>query len=148
MTEIKKRDPKKRHFAPSGGVSMTKQSARDECDINLILKRGADTGLISHLNSMRGSMADLSDATDYKTGLDRINAAHDAFRELPAHIRQEFDNDPAQLLAFADEPENIDQLVKLGLAEKPEEPYKAPPEHPAEKPVKKIPKEDPAQSST
>ncbi len=112
---------RKRVYAPVGGPSLTKQAARDECDINIILKKGADTGLVAHLNAAQKAYMDLSESTDYKTSVDAVNAARDAFLALPAHIRQEFDNDPAKLLAFAEEPVNIDRLVELGLAEKPEE---------------------------
>jgi len=102
-----------------GTESRTKQSFQPECDISNILRRGAKTGLVTHVNRVQGSMRDLSGATDYKTGLDLINAARDSFMALPATIRGEFDNDPAKFLEFADNPDNRDRMIMLGLMEQP-----------------------------
>jgi len=101
-----------------GTISKTKQSMKDECDINKILKRGAQTGMIDHVNRAQGSIQDLSGAVDYKTGLDLINAARDSFMALPAAVRDEFDNSPGKFLEFADNPENRDKMIMLGLMEK------------------------------
>jgi len=109
----------------SGEPSMTKQSFRDACDINKILPAAIKTGLLTHVNAAQGSVRDLSEAVDYKTGLDLINKAQEAFMELPAPVRREYDNDPGKLLEAVDDPDQQDRLVELGLAEKAESAEKA-----------------------
>ena len=40
---------------------------------------------------------------------------------LPAQIRSRFENDPAKLIDFLDNSENLDEAIKLGLVSKFEE---------------------------
>ncbi len=99
--------------------TMTKQSFADECDVNNIMKRFEKTGVLDHLNTHQGDYADFIGVEDYKTSMDRIQAATAAFMTIPARIRAQFDNDPAKFVAFAEDPDNLDAMVDLGLANKP-----------------------------
>ncbi len=133
--KIRKREHARVYLHP-GDDGMTKQSFRDECDINKILPKAAATGLMSHVNRAQGSMRDLSEAVDYKTGLDLINEAEEAFMELPARLRKEYDNDPGKLLAAIEDPEQHDRLYELGLAERPDKPEEVDPDkQPIEEPI-------------
>jgi hypothetical protein len=40
------------------------------------------------------------------------------FDNLPLEVRKQFNYDPAAFLEFVDNPENLDQLVAMGLATK------------------------------
>ena len=96
--------------------SLTQQQFQRECDINFIVKQNQDTGLISHVNHRMPQFGDFGDATDFQSALNYLQEANDAFMSLDAHVRARFQNDPAQLLDFLTNPENIEEAIKLGLA--------------------------------
>lgn len=97
---------------------MTDQSFKDQCDVNLILKKYKTTGVITHLNRAKGTYLDLTNAPDYQTSLDTVIKAQDAFMTLPAEIRERFGNDPSRLITFLSDPKNNEEGIKLGLLEK------------------------------
>ncbi len=112
------------------GPSLTQASFQDECDINNVMKRFEKTGVLTHENQAKPQFGDFSGYADYHESMNRILAAQDAFMQIPATIRAQFHNDPGEFLEFAENPENIDELVEMGLAEpKPtsQEPAEAPP---------------------
>jgi len=96
----------------------TKQSMRDECDINRIINKYSKIGVIEHINNNQASFGDVSDL-DFQRSLHLVQNAQDAFDELPAKIRQRFNNDPSELLAFLQDSNNLDEAISLGLVEKP-----------------------------
>ena len=51
--------------------------------------------------------------------MDLVNNATSSFMELPAKLREMFNNNPGEFFEFATNPENADQMVKLGLSENP-----------------------------
>lgn len=94
--------------------SLTKQSFRDECDINTILKRFNVTGQLP-LGSVQPQYGDFSGITDYQSALNAVMAAQDSFLALPAKIRTRFDNDPALFVDWASDEANRDEMKALGL---------------------------------
>lgn len=98
------------------GKSMTQQNFKQECDINNILKRYKKNGIIEHVNKYQGQYADLSEPVDYHTALGIVLSAQEAFDSLPSGIRKRFENDPAQFLGFVNDPENLEEMVEMGLA--------------------------------
>lgn len=103
------------------GVSRAKQSFRDECDINTIMAKYQKTGLIEHVNKFEGGYGDLPSADDYQSALNMAIEAKEAFGSLPSSIRNKFENDPEQFLAFVEDPDNSEELIEMGLATAPEE---------------------------
>lgn len=101
------------------GPSRTKQSFAKECDINTILAKYTKTGLLEHVKTYQGYYGELPDAVDFQANLNAVIAAQAAFETLPATIRTKFFNDPAQFLAFVDDPDNAEEMVTLGLRDKP-----------------------------
>jgi len=99
-----------------GGDSRTKQAFQQETDINNIMRQHEKGLLVDHLNAHRGDYGDFIDAPDYHTALNRIHEADKAFMTIPAHIRAEFNNDPAEFLDFAQNPDNLDDMREMGLA--------------------------------
>lgn len=93
----------------------TQQQFKDEVDVNNIMKKYIDTGVVTHLNQRSGRYADLTTAKDYFESMNVIAQAGEAFDQLPATMRKRFDNDPAKLLEFIHDPNNYDEGVKLGL---------------------------------
>ncbi len=95
----------------------TKQSFKDECDINLIMKRAALGGTISHLSQYEGQYADFSDF-DFFEQTRMLTRGREVFDALPAEIRREFGQSPAAFFEYVNDPKNINELAnKLpGLA--------------------------------
>lgn len=102
-------------FDPVKEPSLTKQSFKDECDINHIMLKYEKTNLLTHVNNSQGTYGDFTEISDYQDSLNRVLAAQQSFMELPAHVRKEFQNDPAQLLSFISDDKNYDKALALGL---------------------------------
>jgi phage internal scaffolding protein len=99
-----------------GGPSLAKQSFAAETNINNILRKYHKTGLLDHVNKHQGDYSDLTLGTDYHENMTALIAAQDAFDSLPSGIRTQFHNDPAEFLEFAQNGENIAEMISLGLA--------------------------------
>lgn len=106
---------------------MTKQSFKDECDINNIIRRFVQRGALSEsdINKREAMYADVSDVDDLLTATLVVEAAQAGFMTLPAKVRERFKNEPGELLAFLGDPKNKDEAVSLGLVGGPA-PVKAP----------------------
>ncbi len=95
-------------------VSLAQQHFKDECDINNILRQFNITGLLPE-QAVSPRYGDFTGISDYHSALNQVIAAEDEFMSLPAHLRARFENDPAQLIDFLDNPENKNEAIKLGL---------------------------------
>lgn len=100
----------------SQSVLRTKQSERDACNINLIMAKYVKTGLIEHGNNHRAAYGVVPEH-DFRQALEILQQSDDMFSELPAPVRRRFNNDPAQFLAFCDDPTNLSEARLLGLAD-------------------------------
>lgn len=120
--------------------SRTKQSFAEQVNINTIIKKVARTGLVPQRSG--AFYGDFSDGLSYQESLAKINAANDAFMELPADLRTKFDNDPSNLINFLADPKNKDEAINLGLLEKPKA-ENPPPGTPAANPPQ-VPTQPPA----
>lgn len=141
MTDRSRRRPRYMiEFDPKSG--RTKQSPKDECDINQIMARWTTGRELTHVNFNQGSYGDFSSVTDYVDARNQVQQADEAFLALPSHIRALMDNDPAVLLDFLADPENDADAVELGLKNAPPAPPKTEPEmapNPGEKPPEPSP---------
>ncbi len=90
----------------------TKQSFKDETDINKILKRAQKTGTISHLNKHEGRYADFA-SFDFQGNLNMLAKGREIFDDLPIELRNEFDNSPADFFKYVNDPANADRLSEL-----------------------------------
>lgn len=98
--------------------SLTQQHFKDEADINMIIAKYNRTGVLVDPSVPRSGSAmfgDFSEVKDFHSAQNAICAAAEAFGELDSKIRRRFNNDPGQLIAFLDNPENFEEGVKLGL---------------------------------
>lgn len=101
------------------GKSRTDQSFADSCDINKIVANFMRTGEMPK-SSREGFFADTSYIpSDLLSAHEIIKDAHESFMQLPSKTREEFNNDPAQLLDFVQNPANRDKAIELGLIPKP-----------------------------
>lgn len=107
--------------------SMTQQDDAKDADINVIVSRFIKSGQLPQMIQPALS-GDFTNALDFRECQDKLTAANQAFAEIPAKIRARFSNDPAQFIEFASNPENLEELRKMGLAPPPAPaPTKPPP---------------------
>lgn len=104
-----------------GNVSMTNQSDKDAADINKIVARFDRTGNILDLVSgeMRKPVwGDFSSIGDYHSMMGAVTRAQQLFDALSSDIRNRFENDPAKLIDFLQDPANDAEAFKMGLKDK------------------------------
>lgn len=101
---------------------MTKQSFKDETDINNIMAKYKNTGLIDHISDFKGSYGDFTNVQEYQLSLNQVLAAQESFEQLPSGIRARFNNSPSALMSFLENPTNLDEAVELGLVNRPTPP--------------------------
>lgn len=98
--------------------SMTQQHHKEECDMNVIVKRFGLTGALP-TNVRMPTHGDFLDVPDYLTAMNAIREADESFMMMPADVRARFQNDPHQFVEFCSKEENRDEAIRLGLVEKP-----------------------------
>lgn len=102
--------------------SLTKQSFREQVNINSIIERNRRTGMLDHVNTKEPFYGDVSGIASYQDALNIVNKARELFDGMSATIRERFLNDPARLVSFLEKPENLDEAIRLGIAVKRPEP--------------------------
>jgi len=95
-------------------IYFTEQAHKDVCDVNKIIAKYDKQGLITHVSKFEGKFGDLS-GVDFKMMQDQVAGARSMFEALPVEIRNEFRNDPANLLSFMDDESNRKKAIELGL---------------------------------
>lgn len=129
MTKSKIRKPYDQHARNAisfPNATMAKQSFKAETDINTIMAKYQATGLIDHVQRVQGAYGDFTSVQDYQLSLNQVIEAQEAFERLPSKIRARFSNDPAHLMAFMEDPANLEESITLGLREKPQGEQPAP----------------------
>lgn len=107
------------HSFDTIGPSKTRGEFKDECDINFILQKFENQSYedIIRRNPSVPKFDDFTSIPDYQESLNTIIAAQHSFNLLPAKLRDRFNNNPAELLKFMQQPENKEEGIKLGLYE-------------------------------
>jgi phage internal scaffolding protein len=101
--------------------SLAVQDQRDEVDINTIVRRFGLTGKLPDMPALP-TYGDFADVTDYHSAMNAVVKANESFDSLPADIRARFHNDPGAFVDFCSNPQNGEELVKMGLGVKKEVP--------------------------
>lgn len=101
-------------------ITMTQRHFAEECDINTIVKRFGLTGQLPVAPQMPMS-GDFTGAVDFHTAMNLVVQAEQEFKKLPADLRERFQHDPGELIAFLEDEANREEAVKLGLVAKPAE---------------------------
>lgn len=100
------------------GKSMTKQSFRDQVNINKILARHRKTGMLDHVNGKTPFYGDVSGLVSYQDSLNVIQQANDLFSGMSSDVRARFKNDPIEMIKFFQDEKNIEEAIKLGMCVK------------------------------
>lgn len=95
-------------------VGLTKQSMKDECDVNLILAKYQRTGVIDFINKHEPRYGNAS-PIDFQTAMNVVIEGKQMFADLPSSLRKRFGNSPEEFLFFVDNPANRDEAIRLGL---------------------------------
>lgn len=94
--------------------TLTQQQFREDSDINTIVERFGLTGQLP--SDVKVPMeGDFADVVDFQSALNIVRASEEAFMEMPASVRERFDNNPGKLLAFVHDPANRAEAEKLGI---------------------------------
>ncbi|AXL15134.1 internal scaffolding protein [Microviridae sp.] len=110
--------------------SRTKQSFAEEADINNLMQKYIQTGILVDGEPTRQfTFGDFSNGTDFQEVQEKILAARQDFSTLSSNVRERFNNDPSELLDFASDPANKAECIKMGII--PDYAAKVLPEEPA-----------------
>lgn len=99
-------------------TSLAQQHFKDECDVNNILRKYETTGLVTHVANGTPFYGDFSSVFEYYDAQNILIEAQERFDALPASLRKRFDNNPALMLSFIENPDNREEAEKLGLINK------------------------------
>lgn len=94
--------------------SLAVQSARDEADINTIVKRFGVTGQLPQSVAVP-SFIEFNEVFDYQSAMNLIIESDKAFMKMPAEVRARFGNNPHAFLEFVDDERNREEAEKLGI---------------------------------
>lgn len=102
------------------GATTVKQSFKDDVNINKIMKRYEKNGSLPQMIRDNAGYGDYSDVPSYHEACNKVLFAQMQFDALSVEVKKRFKNDPVEMLEFCFNPDNFDEMVKLGLAIKPE----------------------------
>lgn len=126
----------KHHTVPgvtNNEPSRTKQEFAAEADINTIMRKYERQGLALPEGNREPMFGDFSapELADYAQAVATVQGTGDLMKRLPAKVRQRFQNDPLNLIAFVMDPKNAQEAFDLGLLR---EDYESPSKPPAQTP--------------
>jgi phage internal scaffolding protein len=96
------------------GEGLTEQAHKKECDMNYILADYRRTGLIKHAAKFKGKYDDVTQA-DFQDAMFIVTEAQQMFEQLPSETRNRFGNDPGAFLGFVQNPDNKEEMQKMGI---------------------------------
>lgn len=111
--------------------SLTQQQFKEESDINNIIASVNAAGVVNNplwAGSRQPLYGDFSfiQESDYMQAQNKLIEANTLFSELPAKVRQRFNNNPADLLHYLENNPDYEEMVNLGLVVKKELPSSVP----------------------
>lgn len=90
----------------------TKQSFKDQCDINKILKRAQVKGGLAHVQKYPEAVyGEFDPELDLFVARERIAKAEAIFGDLPAEVRREFNNDAVAFVQYGNKV-GIEKLIE------------------------------------
>jgi len=94
--------------------SLAIQSAKDETDINTIVRKFGLTGELPNDIKMPQT-GDFTNIPDFHTAMNIIRVTQEEFLRVPAEVRARFNNDPQRFMEFVEDDSNRDEARKMGL---------------------------------
>lgn len=100
------------------GKSLTDQSFKNGCDINLIIEKYRKTGVLPNFADKGvGAFLDTTEIPSFLEAYEMVSRAKELFMELPSVVRKAMDNNPANLENFIQDSNNHEFLMKHGVIE-------------------------------
>jgi phage internal scaffolding protein len=99
--------------------TLAQQHFKDEADINRIVKQFVATGMVNATTRQALDPQVFYDVMDYQSALEAVRAADEVFMQLPAELRERFDNDAGAFVDFVSDPVNASEIRALGLGKLP-----------------------------
>lgn len=99
-------------------VKLTDQSDAAAADINNIMKKYQQTGVLPQVKAGLARYVDNTQLVSLEVAHDMVQNAKALFMELPSQVRKLMDNDPTKLVDFINDKENEDICYKYGILEK------------------------------
>jgi len=93
--------------------TLAKQEFKDDADINNIMYKYGVTGELPQASG--AAFGDFQSTMSYHDMQNTLKEAETAFKTLPADIRSEFNNDPANVIDFLNNPDNREKAIEIGL---------------------------------
>lgn len=100
--------------APEGGRVLVKRSMGDDTDINRIVNRWRQTGIMPS-SGKQPLYGDFSDGQSFHSALNAVRDAEASFMQLPSKIRSYCGNDPGEYLDLCLNPERRKECEELGI---------------------------------
>jgi phage internal scaffolding protein len=101
-------------------VVLVEQAHVKECDINEIVRKHGPALVQRHVQLLQSDAYRFDDVVgnDFQEAMLKVTKAQETFDALPAAVRKEFHNSPAEFLDFVHNPDNADRMVDMGLAQR------------------------------
>ncbi len=106
--------PRKQYQTVNDGPVMTVQSDAEEADIQKILKKYKEVGIIDHLNVTEATYRDVTTFSDFADVMRTAKEAEKDFMKLPSKVREIFKHDVATWLDTAHDEEKRTALREEG----------------------------------
>lgn len=110
----------------TGEETLVQQQFGEEVDVNTIMRRYGMTGA-APFGEDAGVYGDFTGIHDYDSAVARIDAARARFMELPASVREKFNNDPGELIRRANEMDEAELAKEFVVPDPPTDTEVAPP---------------------
>lgn len=94
--------------------SLTQQSEADATDINWMVNKYVVTGEMPQLQAPP-IQGDFTEVMSYQDALNLMIDANKSFMQLPAKVRNRFENDPGKFIDFASNEANRDEMRQMGM---------------------------------
>lgn len=92
---------------------LTKQTFKDETDINRLLAGAQKGQSLAHLVRHGAQYGDFSDVDDLLSAYARWNRGLEIFDDLPSEVKKDFGNDAGAFFAYVNDPANSARLAEL-----------------------------------
>lgn len=116
--------PRSLYQTVNEGPSRTIQSDAKRADIQHILKKYKQVGIVDHLAQTEARWADVSEFTDLADAMRQVKQAEGEFMRLPSKVREVFGHDVAKWLDAAHDglsEGQTEQMIALGVMDGPKE---------------------------
>jgi len=101
--------------------TLAQQQFKDSSDINVLFGKYLETGEMPQVQDGL-TFGNFEGIFDFQSAMNAVRTAEGLFSQMPARIKNRFDNDPQKLLEFLANDENREEAEFLKLVEPKQEP--------------------------